>query len=134
MKAITISLIAHLALLTVLTLASIFAAGLLPIPRSVILAFHDNARMVRLEDIELPRPKGPATTTARRSFSPPTITSVPNLVPIDAPSGIAAETGPAVGTPSAYGKLGPIAIFQFRVSRSHGDHEGLLQNRTSCLA
>jgi protein TonB len=111
MKAITISLVAHLTLLTALTLASIFAPGLLPIPRSVILAFHDNARMVRLEDIELPRPKGPATTTrGPRSSSPPIATNVPNPAPVDAPNGIAAETGKE-GTAAADGNRnpGPIA-------------------------
>ena len=109
MKAITISLIAHLTLLTALTLASIFAPGLLPTPRTVVLAFHDNARMVRLEDIELPRPAGAATAgRVQRSLSPPRTVNMPNPAPLDAPAGIAVETGHETGKASVDRDLGSI--------------------------
>jgi TonB family protein len=105
MKAITISLVAHLTLITLLTLASILAPGLLPNPRSVMLAFHDTARMVRMVDIELPAVKStPGTPRAGGAPSPLTTNRVADIAPVIAP-GLAPGPGPEPGDPSGYDSL-----------------------------
>jgi protein TonB len=93
MKAITISLVGHLVLVTTLLLASILAPDLLPTPRSLVLAFHDTTRIVRLVDIELPTVR-PAHSAQSRGASPSSsaVGSLPGSVPLSAPAGVGTET------------------------------------------
>ena len=80
-----------------LVATSILAPGLLPAPQRV-LAYYNTDRLVKVEDIDLPASKRPRTASSRTpSASAPTPTA-----PVEAPEGIAPETGredPAAGVP-----------------------------------
>jgi hypothetical protein len=84
-----LSILVHAAALFLLGTADLWAPiAHWPVPHEV-LAFSENPRLVRLDDIELPR--APRSRVAGATVAP-NINAVPELAPVVAASGVAPET------------------------------------------
>ena len=77
------SILGHAVVISAVVVAQLFAIGPLPTPRRPLT--FEEARMIKLADIEPPRARTPATA--------PTATASPDAAPTEMPQSITKETG-----------------------------------------
>jgi protein TonB len=89
-----VSILLHGALLVLLATADLWSPITdWPMPHQV-LAFSESQRLVRLEDIQLPRPPRPSVSGAPSTSAS---AAIPEPAPVVAPSGVAPDTARAGG-------------------------------------